>query len=43
MIEVEVNFLSAVRRMTYEGKTVISLQEKSSVRNLIDALMRRSE
>jgi len=41
LIEVEVNFLSAVRRMTYEGKTVISLQEKSSVRNLIDALMRR--
>ena len=41
MIEVEVNFLSDVRKMTDEGKTVISLPEKSSIRDLIAALVER--
>lgn len=34
-------FLSDVRRMTEEGKTNISLPEKSSVRDLVDELVGR--
>lgn len=41
MIEVEVNFLSDVRKMTDEGTTVISLPEKSSIRDLIAVLVER--
>lgn len=41
MIEVEVTFLSDVRKMTDEGKTVIPLREKSSVRDLVAALVER--
>ena len=40
MIEVEVTFLSDVRRMTEEGKINISLSEKS-VRDLIAILVER--
>jgi len=40
LIEVEVTFLSDVRRMTEEGKTNISLPEKS-VRDLIAILVER--
>ena len=41
MIEVEVNFLSYFRRFTNEGKIVVSVPEKSFVRDLIALLVRR--
>jgi len=41
LIEVEVTFLSDVRRMAEEGKTNISLSEKKSVLDLIAILVER--